>query len=131
MRLLMIFIPLLLAFNYKPSLNQWELSTKSISANELGIRSGLSKFKQQCEFEKNHGLFPLSCLKLLKSMKELNPNYDYTDIEARLDKRCLDKVDKIITLNQVNQISSNVILGSSCEQKFKKQKEIIKYKLEI
>ncbi len=131
MRLLSVLIPLLIAFDYKPSLNHWELNTKEVDAHKLSIRSKLENFKKQCDYQKQKRLFPISCFKLLKNMKLLNQAYDYKNIEASLDKRCRDTILKIVSIHQIKQISPSLVLGSGCEELFKKQKEIIKYKLEI
>lgn len=131
MKKLIIFIPFLLAFNYQPGLNDWELNNDKISAYKISIRSKLSKNKVQCEFEKSNKLFPVGCFELLANMKLLNPGYNFSEIEDKLNKNCVDNISKIVNLNQIRQIEEKLIEQTKCKFLFINQKEIIKYKIEI
>jgi len=131
LRKLIIFIPFLVAFNYQPSLSDWELSGDNVNAHKISIRSRLNEYKNQCDFEKSNKLFPVSCFKLLANMKLLNPGYNFANIESELNKACVDNISKIVNLNQIIQIEDKLIGQTECKTLFMNQKEIIKYKLEI
>ena len=128
---LIVLLPLILAFDYKPGLNQWELTVKEVSAHKISIRANLAQFKKQCDYEVSKKLFPVSCFSLLKSMKTLNPNYNFKSIEVQLDQACANNILKVVNINQIQKIEPVLISGANCEKLILKQKEIIKYKLEI
>ena len=130
MKVLALLIPFILSFNYKASLNEWEIKERNINAHKLSIRSNLSQYKESCNMEVIKKLFPVNCFKLLNSMKTLNPSFNFSDVELKLNQKCINSVFKLVNLSQIKEIEPLLYSKSECKDLVLKQKVIINYKLE-